>query len=310
MALDIVAVRMYVVVRHFTNHPKTMYQPSLFPEQDLRLKPHRNLWKLRGKGILLGTSGYSYDDWVGPFYQRGTRKPQMLEYYQQFFPAVELNYTYYTMPRPSTLFQIRNKAPHMLFSVKAHRSITHDRKATREDWQHFADALSVLADTDQLTSVLFQFPSSFHCTHDNFEYLDEVCEYFNQLKVVLELRHASWLQETTYSYATRRRITIASVDAPALPGLTHSIIRSSPRISYYRLHGRNARNWFTGDNSTRYDYAYTPDEIRGLARHIVELATTSEQVCVFANNHPRGQAIETVLALADALDHIPALAAL
>lgn len=286
-----------------------MYQTSLFPEQDTRFRPRRNLWKLRNRGIFLGTSGYSYDDWVGPFYQRGTRRPQMLEYYQQFFPAVELNYTYYTMPRPSTLFQIRNKAPHLQFAVKAHRSMTHERRATREDWQLFADALCVLADTDQLASLLFQFPSSFHCTNENFDYVDELCEYFNQLKVTLEFRHASWLQETTYNFAARRRATIASVDAPALPGLTHSTVRSAPRLSYYRLHGRNAQNWFSGDTITRYDYTYTPDEIRVLARRILDLATTSEQVYVFANNHPRAQAVDTVLALADALDHAPALAA-
>ena len=287
-----------------------MYQPSLFIEQEARLLPPRSLWKLAKKGIFLGTSGYSYDDWVGPFYQPGTKKPHMLEYYQQFFPALELNYTYYSMPRPSTLFQIRNRAPYARFSVKAHQSITHERRAIRQDWQQFADALVVLSDADQLASVLFQFPSSFKCSHENFLYLDSICEFFEPVRIVLELRHASWHNDTTYEYARQRRVSLCSVDAPNLPGLTSNVLYPSRKLSYYRLHGRNARNWFTGDNATRYDYTYTEQEIDELVRNILILADYSEQVYIFGNNHPRGQAIETVIALARALDRAPALAAL
>jgi len=287
-----------------------MYQTTLFHDQGIRIFPPRSIWKLRQKGIHLGTSGYSYDDWVGPFYRFGTKKPQMLEYYQHFFPAVELNYTYYTMPRPSTLFQIRNKAPHMQFNVKAHQSITHDRKATRYDWQSFADALLVFSDTDQLGCVLFQFPFSFKCTQDNFDYVDEVCEYFAPLNVALEFRHTSWHHETTYEFVRKRHASLCSIDAPQLPGLMHNALYSSQRIAYYRLHGRNAKTWFTGDNSTRYDYTYTENEIHEIARNIISLAELSTTVYVFANNHPRAQAIETVVALAEACDRVPALATL
>ncbi|PLX26263.1 MAG: DUF72 domain-containing protein [Ignavibacteria bacterium] len=287
-----------------------MYQESLFTEQETRLLPPRSIWKLRQRGVFLGTSGYSYEDWIGPFYRYGTKKPQMLEYYQHFFPATELNYTYYSMPRPSTLFQIRNKAPNMMFSVKAHQSITHERRTLQQNWLDFADAMMVLSDADQLACVLFQFPYSFKCTNDNFGYLDELLEYFNTFRIVLELRHASWHHDTTYSYSRKRGITLCSVDAPRLPGLTSNVMYPGKDLAYVRLHGRNAQNWFDGDNITRYDYRYTPEEIADIVRKIVSLIEASHHVYLFANNHPRAQAVETVTQIAQALDHHPALAAL
>lgn len=287
-----------------------MYQDSLFTGEQTRFAPSRAIWKLRQRGVFLGTSGYSYEDWVGPFYPPGTRKPRMLEYYQHFFPATELNYTYYTMPRASTLFQIRNRAPHMLFSVKAHRSMTHERRAPRQSWQEFADAMLVLADTGQLACLLFQFPSSFRCSNENFSYLDELIEYFNSFHIVLEFRHISWHNETTYAYAAKRGSTLCSVDAPRLPGLTSSVVYPGKTLAYYRLHGRNAQRWFDGDSVTRYDYRYSGHELNEIITNIIALVEASQHVFLFANNHPRAQAVETVCKIADALDASPALAAL
>lgn len=287
-----------------------MYQTALFPEPTQRLLPPRSIWKLYRRGIVLGTSGYSYEDWVGPFYPEGTSKPAMLNYYQAFFPSVEINYTYYSLPQPSTLFQIRNKAPNTLFSVKAHQSITHSRRIVLEEWRQFADAMAVLSDTNQLTSILFQFPYSFKCNHESYLYLDEICHYFDAFRLVFEFRHAGWYHDTTYDYVQQRKITLCSVDAPQLPGLTNSVVKGSSHLAYYRLHGRNAQNWFDGDNVTRYDYNYTEQEIQEIAEQILALASFSDSVYVFANNHPRAQAIETLIALAHTLDHPVALAKL
>ncbi len=287
-----------------------MYQESLFTEEHARIVPPRSIWKLRQRGVFLGTSGYSYDDWVGPFYRPGTRKPQMLEYYQHFFPATELNYTYYTMPRASTLFQIRNKAPHMQFSVKAHQSMTHERRVLQQSWQDFADAMLVLADTGQLACLLFQFPYSFKCTSDNFSYLDELIEYFNSFQVVLEFRHLSWHTDATYAYCRKRNTTMCSVDAPRLPGLTSSVTYPGKDLAYYRLHGRNAQHWFDGDTITRYDYRYSDIELTEIINNIIALVEASQHVLLFANNHPRAQAVETICKIAEALDASPALAAL
>ena len=287
-----------------------MQQDTLFADIQPRLVPPRSLWKLRQRGVFLGTSGYSYEDWVGPFYPRGTRKPQMLEYYQHFFAATELNYTYYTMPRASTLFQIRNRAPHMQFSVKAHQSLTHERRGTRQSWQDFADAMTVLSDTGQLACLLFQFPYSFKCSNDSYAYLDEVIDYFDAFHIVLEFRHVSWHNDATYDYSKKRGATLCSIDAPRLPGLTGNVLYPGRELAYYRLHGRNAQHWFDGDNVTRYDYRYSPAELNEIINNVIALVEASQHVFLFANNHPRAQAVETVIQIAEALEASPALAAL
>jgi uncharacterized protein YecE (DUF72 family) len=282
-------------------------QTALFEDTENRMIPPRSIWKLADRNIFLGTSGYSYDDWIGPFYPRDTRKTSMLDYYQHFFPVVELNFTYYTMPRASTLYQLGNRAPEMRFSVKAHQSLTHKRSGNKQEWREFADAMRVYHESDRLVAVLFQFPYSFKCSQSQFDYLDELAEFFEPLPLVFEFRHLSWFQDETYSLTRKRHVALCSVDAPRLPGLTSSFLFASPKIAYLRLHGRNAHNWFNGDNITRYDYTYEKHEVHDIIRSILALAEKADKVYVFANNHPRAQAIETVCSLALGLDEAGSL---
>src|ERR1051326_1803858 len=75
-------------------------------------------------GILMGTSGFSYDDWRGFFYPEELPKRDMLAYYAQHFPAVEVNASYYQIPPPPTFFQMARKVPRgFQFVVKAHRDM-------------------------------------------------------------------------------------------------------------------------------------------------------------------------------------------
>jgi uncharacterized protein YecE (DUF72 family) len=126
-------------------------------------------------------------------------------------------------------------------------------------------------------------------------------EYYELLPMVMEFRHAGWFSEDLYAILRKMRTNICSVDAPRLPGLTSNIVRATGRQGYYRLHGRNAQNWFDGDNVTRYDYSYSPQEIVELAANVKQLAHVTEEVFVYANNHPKGQAIETAVKLAEEL---------
>ncbi len=251
--------------------------------------------------IFIGTSGYSYDDWIGPFYPEKIKKPQMIEFYQRFFPCVELNYTYYAMPAARTLFQIRQKAPKMKFSVKAHQSITHDRDEDIQQWKSFANALEPLTETNQLSTLLFQFPYSFHRSQESLDYIFRIGEYFEQFPIMMEFRHAGWFTQSVYEMLKKNKIGICSVDAPRLKGLTNNVVLATTRQGYYRLHGRNAENWFTGDNVTRYDYTYQKSEIEEIANNIITLQNQTDEVFVYANNHPRGQAIEAAVEIAESL---------
>ena len=85
---------------------------------------------MKNSGKLhIGTSGWSYDEWVGDFYPAGTSKCDMLEYYVKQFNSVEINATFYRMPFENMVKGWRNRAPDTFsYSVKGNRQITHYNK--------------------------------------------------------------------------------------------------------------------------------------------------------------------------------------
>ena len=87
--------------------------------------------------VLVGTSGYSYDDWVGPVYPVGTSRRDFLSLYAREFPVVELNFSYYRQPDPRTLDRMAGGTPPgFTFALKAHRSMTHE---IGENWEKDID---------------------------------------------------------------------------------------------------------------------------------------------------------------------------
>src|SRR5690606_30404191 len=106
--------------------------------RDPVLSKRRCAWMIR-----VGTAGYSYTDWIGPFYPAGIKKAEMLEFYSQHFSFVEINTTYYHMPG-MRLFQglDRKTPPDFLFAVKLFGGFTHERNCGKEDAERFIYALS------------------------------------------------------------------------------------------------------------------------------------------------------------------------
>src|SRR5205823_667763 len=88
--------------------------------------------------ILIGTSGYSFADWVGPFYPPGTARGDFLDYYSGQFDAVEVNSTYYRIPHPRVIEQMEKKTPPGFhFMVKLNRAMTHDGSRDPELYRVF-----------------------------------------------------------------------------------------------------------------------------------------------------------------------------
>lgn len=90
--------------------------------------------QIAGKGgshvIRVGTSGFQFKDWRGPFYPEGLPEPEMLGFYSRRFAAVELNFTYYRMPGQWAVAGLAGKTPDGFeISVKVHRSMTHEPAA-------------------------------------------------------------------------------------------------------------------------------------------------------------------------------------
>ena len=114
--------------------------------------------------VVIGTSGYSYHDWVGPVYPEGTQPKNYLPHYAELFSTVELNFSYYSMPKAENLAKMLvDGGPDLSFSIKAHKTLTHEINPGL--WQGEAKtylmAIEPFLEAGRLDAVLFQFPYSF-----------------------------------------------------------------------------------------------------------------------------------------------------
>jgi uncharacterized protein YecE (DUF72 family) len=271
--------------------------------------------------ILIGTSGYSFPDWVGPFYPAGIERSKMLDYYVRHFPAVEVNATYYRIPPPATLRAMERKTPPgFQFVVKTHHDMTHERSLEPDLYRAFARAVEPVAAAGKLHGLMAQFPFSFRRTAENETFLEALKARLPETPLFVEFRHRSWSDDEVFQRLDAAGIGYVSVDEPDLPGLMPSVARvtGADRIGYVRLHGRNKENWWrnpergrpdpspeygplfsagkapapgpSGASSDRYDYLYSEPELKEWVEKIREMTLKAKKTFVFFNNCHVGQA--------------------
>ncbi len=248
------------------------------------------------RAFLIGTSGYSFADWVGAFYPPRTQQRQMFAYYVQHFNAVELNFTYYRIPTADTLGRIGRRSPEgFRFWVKANQLTTHEQDRFVAD--QFLDGLVPLREAGKLAGVLLQFPQSFHRTVANRKYLAAALGDFAAAPAAVEFRHRSWDNPATFDGLRARGVTLVVPDVPALGGLFRPAAAVTTRTGYLRLHSRNADNWYAGRSAgpgeggrDRYDYSYSHEELTAIAREWSDLEEGPDAIFTFFNNCHRGQA--------------------
>lgn len=255
--------------------------------------------------IAVGTSGYSFRDWVGSFYPLGLPPREMLAYYTDHFPVVEVNSTYYRIPPPQVMEQMEKKTPPgFRFTVKAPRVITHEQRLDPEAIAEFQACLAPLADAGKLDGILLQFPWSFRPGPGSRGLLTGTREALPEHRLFAEFRNAAWNRPETFAELKDAGIGYCVVDEPTLPGLMPSTVALTTPIGYVRFHGRNRANWWSsragrgdGDEERgrnrdllRYDYLYSNAELSEWALKIQELAKKAEKVYVFFNNCHAGQA--------------------
>ena len=245
--------------------------------------------------ILIGTSGYSYDDWVGPVYPPDLPKNDWLAFYAREFRTCEINYTYYRLPSARTLAAMSAKTPaDFIFTVKASQELTHGREDPAEAFAAFRAGVAPLVEEGKLGCILAQFPFSFHATPENRDYLRAFRERMEALPTVIEFRNRAWLSDETFDLLHELELGYCCVDEPRLSGLLPPIAVATAPIAYVRFHGRNARKWWRHENAyERYDYTYKEEELREWMPKIEHLNQESQTTFVFANNHWQGQAVGT-----------------
>ena len=147
--------------------------------------------------MLTGTSGFSYKEWVGPFYPEKTPASAMLRYYAERLPTVEINNTFYRMPDTALLERWAQEVPEgFAFTLKAPQRITHIKrlKDTASDVAEFTRRAAALG--DRLGMLLFQLPPSLR--KDLPRLRDFLAALPPERRVAVEFRHASWHDDEVY----------------------------------------------------------------------------------------------------------------
>ena len=245
--------------------------------------------------IYIGTSGFSYEDWVGPYYPTDLPKRDWLAFYAREFTALELNSSYYGVPTPWRMAQMAAKTPAgYLFAVKAHQNMTHKREHNEQVFASFVLALAPLRQAGKLGCILAQSPFSFHANQANRDYLRVFRQRLHGLPLVVEFRNREWLSAGTFELLRELGVGFCCVDEPRLPGLIPPIAEATSEIAYVRFHGRNSAKWWQHAQAyERYDYTYPPAELEEWVPKIRALAAKTSSVFLFANNHYQGQAVAT-----------------
>jgi len=182
--------------------------------------------------ITIGTSGWQYADWQGPFYPKGLAKREWLRRYAVNFTSVEVNASFYRLPAQSTIERWRAATPDgFLFSVKAPRVLTHFKKlkGCEQGIQELLARLALFG--DNLGPVLFQLPPRWHVNVHRLE------EFLTALpggrRIVIEPRDDSWQCEEVYTILRAHRTGLCIADRG---GVTSAEIPTGDFV-YLRLHG-------------------------------------------------------------------------
>ena len=239
--------------------------------------------------IYVGTSGYSYADWRGTFYPHDLPAKEMLPHYAKVFNCVELNFTYYGIPRPQVIAAMVRATPTgFQFAVKANEATTH--KLDRSVLDVFKAAIEPAHAARRLAGILCQFPFAFKNSADNRAYLNQLAKDLADFRVIIEFRHDSWIKPPIFDFLRSNGLAYCSVDEPSLPGLVPPIAAATSNVAYVRFHSRDASKWFGGEGKARYDYLYTKEELAEWLPRVQQLDSEAEKTYIFFNNCHAGSA--------------------
>jgi uncharacterized protein YecE (DUF72 family) len=260
----------------------------------------------------IGTAGWSYKDWVPAFYPKlQSGGFDWLRFYAHYFNCVEVNASYYTYISPKTVngwIERVSDSDDFKFTVKLHNDFTHKRDFNEQQVLAVRSNLELLDRAERLGGLLIQFPYSFSFNESSADYIRRLKEIFEDYNCFIEVRHSSWNNEIAYKLFSRLNVTFCSIDQPQIGNTIEFEPVITNDIAYIRFHGRNTDAWMRSirnfgkeqtyeEQSSRYDYLYTPGELVEIEQKIKEVQARVKEVYVIMNNHPKGEAVANAFEL-------------
>jgi uncharacterized protein YecE (DUF72 family) len=244
-----------------------------------------------GLSLLIGTSGWSYDDWVGPFYSKKTGK---FTQYSNIFSTTEINSTFYSYPSTGLILGLlRNSPPGFVFSAKLPKLITHDKwlrlgDGVLDDTYRFLELMQPLA--EKLGPILIQLRPKFNYD-DHFENLEAYFEVIpRNYEWAVEFRNHSWLRNETFELLSKFNVAYTVVDEPLIP----SEIHITADFSYIRWHGHGENLW--------YDYQYSGEQLDEWKPRVIEIVGKTRRTYGYFNNHFRANAVKNAVEMLNRLN--------
>ena len=290
--------------------------------------------------ILVGTASWSDPGFVERWYPPKLPAGDRLPWYAQHFEMVEVNSTFYAVPEMRLVERWTRATPDdFTFHIKLHRllsrhsatlkslppalqrSVTADAKGKVELnpeleealLEQIAIAVEPLRAANKFGAFLLQLSPAFSPRKHQLSELDPMLARLASLGIVVELRNRNWMEAEqlakTLNFFRAHNTALALVDAPdvahftVMPSAVDEV--TNPRISYLRLHGRDAEAYLRGKTvAERFYYDYSDDEIAQVAERAENLARKSESVNIVFNNNALDFAPHAALRLRAALGQI------
>jgi uncharacterized protein YecE (DUF72 family) len=230
------------------------------------------------KPVRIGCSGWNYPHWRELVYPRGLPARRWLEHYAGIFDTVEVNATFYRLPKRESVASWVGETPDgFLFAVKASRYLTHMKRLTdmARGVERFYERIEPLVSSPKLGPVLWQLPENFH---RNDERLASALAQLPFGRHCFEFRHPSWFVEDIYALLRRHRVALVIGDHPRRRFQTHELTTDWTFIRFH--HGSRGRN---GNYSER--------ELQEWADRITEWRRRVE-VFAYFNNDWNGYAVK------------------
>ena len=268
--------------------------------------------------IRIGPAGWSYPDWEGKVYP-AVKPPGFhpLSYLARFFDCIEINSTFYAMPRrehSERWAQIVADRANFRFFAKLNRDFTHANEldveastALADKARDFGDGIEPLQRSRKLAGLLAQFPLTFVYGKNEVRRLGRLRALFPDVLLVLEVRHQSWFTPPAIDTVRGLSYSLAYIDLPAAWNHPPPWHAPTGPIGYLRLHGRNSAHWFQSHavRDDKYDYLYTRPELEPLARKAERIAAQHAETAVVTNNHFGGKAVANAIELMFLIEHRP-----
>ena len=238
------------------------------------------------RALHIGTSGWHYKHWVGTFYPARTPASKMLALYQEKFDTVELNNSFYHLPKRPALENWRESTPpEFCFAAKGSRFLTHMKKLkdAEQGVERFFEAVDVLG--EKLGPILFQLPPNWEVDFDRLASFLRILPGYH--RYAFEFRNPTWERPEIYQLLNEFKVANCIFD---LAGY-QSPIEVTTDFTYVRLHGPGGK----------YQGSYSDQALAGWAQRIRAWREESRAVYVYFDNDDSGYAAHNALRLKELL---------